>query len=69
MIEVLSKEFVSSPNSNNRKGGLIGLASIAIGLEVRFKSCYFAMDKRLFTVSKYRTTSRCTYHPNTINIK
>ena len=32
LIEVLSKDFCSSMNSNYRKGGLIGLAATAIGL-------------------------------------
>ena len=34
LIDVLNREFLMNPSSQNRKGGLLGLASVSIGLEV-----------------------------------
>lgn len=32
ILQILGEEFIISPNANVRKGGLFGLASVAIGL-------------------------------------
>ena len=32
MIELLANQYALSTNSNNRKGGLIGLAAVTVGM-------------------------------------
>jgi vacuole morphology and inheritance protein 14 len=53
LISVMGRDFATSSDSNKRKGGLIGLAGIAIGLgKVRFpcslEPCFSASNSFIF---------------------
>ena len=58
ILDYVIVNFSTSPNGNHRKGALIALAAVAIGLgPVRIFSLFFSSKKNLKKIGKLNRTS------------